>query len=150
MKVGRSFPPAHGRWFALLFVLSALGCSGGDSLQPVQGKVLYKDQPAKGVVVSFHPTASSSKRSETSVGVAGEDGSFTLSTGQKTGAPPGEYVVTFIWPEEVLTKPARKFAPPPEPETRDRLQGTYANPKTSQFKVQIKAGDHQLEPYRLK
>ncbi len=143
--------PSRWRWLVLLFVLSCAGCGGGgDSLASVRGKVLDKQgQPAKGAVVSFHPKGGNSVSTEPSVGVAGEDGTFTLETGKKSGAPVGEYTVTIIWPEEVAPRKAKVF-PPPESETRDRLRGAYANAKTSPFKVQIKAGDNQLEPFLLK
>jgi len=113
----------------------------------VQGKVLYKNQPAKGAVVTFHPKGADPVKAIRPVGQAKEDGTFTLTTGQTEGAPPGEYTVTFIWPEEV--PPKSKFTTE-LPDTRDKLQGAYADPASSKFKVEIKSGVNQLEPFNLK
>jgi hypothetical protein len=125
--------------------LGCLSCSGGAALNPVHGKVLYKDQPAGGAVVTFHPEGGTSVTAIPTVGRTNEDGTFTLTTGDKEGAPAGTYVVTVIWPEEV--KPKGITTAPPE--SRDRLQGKYAEARGSALKVEIKKGDNQLEPFRL-
>jgi hypothetical protein len=128
-------------------VLCCFACSGGKTPNPVQGKVLYKDQPAKGVVVTFHPKGADPVTARRPIGLTKEDGTFTLTTDQKEGAPAGEYVVTIIWPEEVA--PKSKFSTE-GPDTRDRLKGAYADPASSTLKIEIKKGPNQLEPFRLK
>jgi hypothetical protein len=133
-----------------LTALLLAGCGGGGpALHPVQGKVLLNGQPLKGALVTFHPKGADAVTAVRPVGMTGEDGTFTLTTGAKDGAPAGEYVVTFICPEEVVPKgkPAISTGPP---ESRDRLQGAYANAATSTFKVEVKAGPNQLEPFPLK
>jgi hypothetical protein len=134
------------RWLALLPALACLACSSGsDALNPVKGTVRYQGKPAKGVLVTFHPTKGNKVTTIVSTGLTGEDGTFTLTTGQKEGAQAGSYTVTFLWSEEVKRK---KISTAP-PDTRDRLQGAYSNPEQGQ-KVQIKEGPNQLEPFDLK
>jgi hypothetical protein len=143
-----SFSAAKWPLLALLLCFCSLSCSGGDALHPVHGKVLHKDQPVKGVLVSFHPKGAD-LTTHRPVGLTREDGSFTLTTGQKEGAPAGEYVVTFICSEEADTKGKKVISTAP-PDTVDRFRGAYANHATSEFKVEIKKGVNQLEPFRLK
>src|SRR5438874_9694201 len=90
------------RWLALLPALACLACSSGtDALNPVKGTVRYQGQPAKGVLVTFHPSGGDKVTAIRPTGLTGEDGTFTLTTGPKEGAPAGSYSVTFIWEEEV-------------------------------------------------
>jgi hypothetical protein len=143
-------PPLRLRWLGLALALGCLACSkGGSDLPPVQGKVLYKDQPAAGALVTFHPRGDAKPTTERPVGTVQKDGTFTLTTGPKDGAPPGEYTVTFIWPEEVAAKGKKQFSTSP-PDSRDKLNGAYADPARSTFKVTINSGTNQLEPFRLK
>lgn len=130
---------------ALMPALCCLGCSGS-GLNPVQGKVLYNDQPAKGALVTFHPKGADDVNVIRPTGFTKSDGTFTLTTGKEAGAPAGEYVVTIIWPEEVKSK-GISMAPP---DSQDRLNGAYANQKTSTLKVEIRKGTNQLDPFNLK
>src|SRR5262249_21010097 len=129
--------------------LGCLGCSSSEPLYPVRGRVLYKNEPAKGVLVTFHLKGADPVKAVRPVGHTGEDGTFTLSTGANEGAAAGEYVVTFIWSEEVAPK-AKGYVSTAPPEVRDRLQGTYANAAASKLQATIKAGENQLEPFQLK
>jgi len=131
--------------------LPALGClacsgGGGAGLNPVQGKVLYKNQPLKGALVTFHPKGAANLNTLRPTGLTGEDGRFKVVTGEQDGAPAGGYVVTFVCSEEV--KPKKPFAME-VPEIRDRFRGTYANREASKFTVEIKNGVNQLEPFNL-
>jgi hypothetical protein len=134
-------------WLVVLPALCCLSCSGGSGLNPVQGKVLYKDQPLAGAVVTFHPKGADQVTAVPAVGRTKEDGTFTLTTGTKEGAPAGEYVVTIICPEEPKTT---KGFSTEAPDTPDRFRGAYAKMETSPFKVQIKSGPNTLEPFPLK
>src|SRR5262249_26483480 len=130
--------------------LACLSCSGsGPVLNPVQGKVLYKDQPLRGVLVTFHPTGPTDVHTLRPTGLTREDGTFSLTTGQSEGAPAGTYVITFLCPEEVGPKGKKALSTAP-PDTQDRFQGAYANHATSPFTAEVKKGPNQLEPFRLK
>jgi hypothetical protein len=133
-----------------LLLLGGVSCSGGGpaALNPVKGKLLYKDQPIGGAVVSFHPTGGGDALAARPVGMTKEDGTFSLTTGQAEGAPAGEYVVTVVWPGEAGGK--KKVMSTAPPETVDRLQGAYANRDTSSIKAEVKKGENQLEPFHLK
>jgi hypothetical protein len=136
------------RWLLLVPAVGCLACSGGGGLHPVQGKVLKGNQPAKGVVVTFHPAGADPITAIRPVGVTNEEGEFTLTTGDKPGAAAGEYTVTMIWPEEVKKSKGISTEPP---DSRDRLQGAYADATKSRFKkVEVKSGLNQLEPFQLK
>jgi hypothetical protein len=138
------------RWLALLPALGCLACSGnGEALNPVRGKVTYKNQPARGVLVTFHPEGGDKVTAVRPTGTTGEDGTFTLTSGSKEGAPAGSYVVTFVWPEEVKAKSSKGKISLEPPDSRDRLQGAYAN-LAKGLKIQIKSGPNQLEPFDLK
>lgn len=138
------------RGLVVLVAGSCFACSGGESMNPVQGKVLYKDKPLKGVGVTFHPKGPDDLKALRPGGMTGEDGSFTLSTGDKPGAPAGEYVVTFTCWEDPAPPKNKKVFSTSMPEAQDRFRGAYADPKTSQFKVEIKKGTNQLEAFQLK
>jgi hypothetical protein len=135
----------------LSVTLCCVSCSS-PSLNPVQGKVLYKGQPLKGAVVTFHPKAIDAKDVTTvrPVGLTNDEGVFELSTGQQKGALAGEYVVTLICAEEVAPKGKRIISTEGLPDTQDRFKGAYANPATSGLKAVIKSGPNQLDPFELK
>jgi hypothetical protein len=134
----------------VITVLSCLSCSGSEELNSVQGKVLHNDQPVKGVLVTFHPKGDYDLKAVLPTGLTKDDGTFTLTTGGKAGAPAGEYVVTFFCSEEVMPKGGKKAISTAPPETRDRFQGAYAEKSSSKFVVKIKNGFNQLEPFHLK
>lgn len=72
------------------------GCTGGEKLIEVKGKVLVGDGPVgKGMgFVTFHPDAAKGNKSlEEAVGAIQPDGSYTLETRGKRGAAPGIYKV---------------------------------------------------------
>jgi hypothetical protein len=134
-------------WLPVVIALSCASCSGG-RLNTVQGKVLFLGKPAKGALVVFHPKGNDSLLAIPATGVAGEDGTFTLTSGREAGAVAGEYVVTITWPEE--TKDTGKISLEPPPPPPDRLKGRYANRETSSFTAHVKAGTNQLEPFDLR
>jgi hypothetical protein len=99
-------------WLGLLVLM---GCSSSsrpwlDKLVPVQGKITRADgKPLSGGRVTFtliDSDSSTPKKSETSaptpvpIGSIGEDGSYTLSTEGKPGAPPGKYRVMLTPPPD--------------------------------------------------
>jgi hypothetical protein len=130
-------------------VLLLSSCSRSGSLHPVRGKVLVKGVPAKGAVVTFHPKGEdASITAQRPSGVADENGSFTLMTGSKPGAPAGDYMVTVVWDEVAETKKI-VLNPDSVPAPKDRLGGRYATLANSKLSTQIKSGNNELEPFRL-
>jgi hypothetical protein len=148
MRIPLPPSPPRWRWLVLLPALGCLSCSGSGTLYPVQGRVFHKDQPLKGALVTFHPKGTNEVSAVRPVGLTGEDGTFTLTTGQKEGAPAGTYVVTVICSEEVPRDRKKGFSTE-APDTRDRFQGAYANREKSKLEVEIKKSANQLEPFRL-
>jgi len=125
-----------------------IGCSSG-GLNSVTGKVTVKGKPEKGVVVIFHPENSKLTSNRPS-GVTGDDGSFTLASGTDSGAPSGDYKVTFTWPEEYrLKNKSKAISTDEDRETMDRLNGRYSNVDTSQIKITIKSGKNSLPAFEL-
>src|SRR5262249_19416603 len=111
-------------------------------LYPVRGKVLFKGQPAARAEVRFHPVTPSEKGNLYPAAKVETDGSFALTTYEnKDGAPPGEYTVTIRW-DEPSTKDE---ATPP-----DRLKGRYSDPKKSPWRIQVREGANDLEPFHIK
>jgi hypothetical protein len=70
------------------------GCDGG-GLQTVKGKVTVDGAPLTSGSVRFVPDAAKGNKSKDEpAGEIGSDGTYTLSTNGKPGAPPGWYKVT--------------------------------------------------------
>lgn len=132
-------------WLVLIAPVCGLGCSRGESLASVEGKVVIKQQPAEGVVVTFHRKGADPVTTTPPVGLTDKEGTFTLSTGTMPGAAAGEYVATMVWPKEIKRKNASPFDGPGE--SRDELGGHYIDPGRSPFKVEVKAGVNKLEPF---
>jgi hypothetical protein len=128
--------------------LLQLSCSSKSGLNPVQGKVLYQNEPLGGALVSFHPDGPPDVNLEPPVGLTKADGTFQLATGKDDGARAGHYTVTIICSE--IPKTAQKGFSTGGVESVDRLKGAYANMETSKIKVEIKSGSNQLEPFDLK
>jgi hypothetical protein len=61
-----------------------------------------------------------------------QDGKFSVSTYEAgDGAPEGQYAVTFVWNQ--LDRMSMSYQ-------GDKLNGKYADPDSSEFKVTVKAG----------
>jgi hypothetical protein len=147
MPSHRPFFPRRG--LSLLFlILCGLSCAKRDELNPVQGKVLYKGQPLKGALVTFHAKGADELTTIRPVGLTKDDGAFTLMSGEKNGAPAGDYVITIICSE--MPKTSGKAISTGGIDTQDRLQGAYAERAASKITATIKAGPNQLEPFDLK
>ena len=131
---------------ALLLTLVALGCGSAETrvpVHPVKGSVKVNGKPASKAVVVFHPLAGDAK-APNPTGEVGEDGTFTLGTySAADGAPAGDYAVTVTWPTGSSTIGG-------DAGTDDRLEGRYANPKTSALKATVAAGPTDLTPFLLK
>jgi hypothetical protein len=147
-----TIPPPARHWAVGLVVsiaFASTSCSSGDSLHPVRGKVMVKGQPAVGASLVFHREGATIKDIP-STGTVGADGTFSLSTGDKTGAPVGKYIVTVVWPEpKKLTEKEIMMGGNPN-DGPDRLKGVYDSPQKSSIRAEIKSGDNDLTPFDLK
>jgi hypothetical protein len=139
------------RLLSTLGLLSLLGlftsCDKPAGLNPVAGKVLFNGEPLSGALVSFHSTAGPLD-SGPPVGLSKSDGTFSVATGDVEGAPTGTYKVTIICSETPKVEGGGLSTGGVE--TRDRLQGKYANSEASQISVTIKEGPNALETFDLK
>ena len=150
MRVRIRALPAWRCWI-LIPVLGLPACSVREPLNPVEGVVLFNKAPVKGALVTFHRNGADPITAVRPIGLTQEDGRFTVLTADKPGAVAGEYIVTFVWPKEVAAPKSKKLSLSfDSPETRDELDGAYANVGTSRFKVEIKRGDNKLPPFNLK
>jgi hypothetical protein len=100
---------------------------------PLSGIVHVDGQPAKEVRVAVHPAGATDAESYVAVAFTDETGKFVFSTYEaKDGVPAGEYVVTFLWGQ--VNPFSMQYGPP------DKLNGKYADPAKSEFKVTVTAG----------
>lgn len=127
-----------------------VGCGeqapSGPQPYPVKGQVTFQGKPAAGFRVSFYPLFEQSGPKFAPSALTDENGQFALRSYQPgDGAPPGDYAVTFSWPQSVP-------GPDPDdaPQEVDRLKGRFGNPQQSAFKVTVQEGENMLEPFALK
>ena len=143
-------------WLTVLLATGALGLTScGDGrvpAYPVRGKVLYEGRPAEYATVVFYPQGGSESLQEIKPhGRVGADGYYSVKTYiVNDGAPAGDYKVAIEWPGEDPAEPGDPDDPEYVPFGPDRLQGRYADPETSGFRVTIVKGDNQLEPFELR
>ncbi len=142
--------------FPLVILFGTLASAGCETPQgperlatvPVRGVVTVNGLPAPKLTVSFRAVEAPS--GETAIYAANPsaltdaDGTFALSTYQEgDGVAPGTYAVTLEW----LTYDALRnsYGKP------DRLKGRYADPKTTEFKVEVSGDEEALElpPFAL-
>jgi hypothetical protein len=118
---------------AALAALSA-GCSGGDTLVPVEGTVYLDGQPVAagqnvvGYVVLHADPARGNKNLEDVKGDIGPDGKFTISTRDKAGAAPGWYFVTV---ELARTNPSNPY------DYKALIPDKYLDPKQSGLSFEV-------------
>jgi hypothetical protein len=78
-------------WSCLPIALFVLGCSeGGPEIVPVSGTVLLDGKPVSGAGVLFTPVADG----PLATGTTDDQGRYSLTTGERAGAVPGEHQVT--------------------------------------------------------
>lgn len=131
----------------LLVAVSALtGCSreSRPPVHPVRGSVTFQKKPATKAVVVLRPLAPGPLKDVFPHGEVGPDGTFQIGTfAEGDGAPAGEYAVTITWPETTKDRDGVEVT------GGDRLNGRYSDPAKSKWKVTIKEGSNELEPFRL-
>ncbi|OWK35816.1 hypothetical protein FRUB_08379 [Fimbriiglobus ruber] len=110
----------------------------------MRGTVTVQKKPAAKAVVVLRPVTPGPLKELMPHGEVGPDGTFRVGTyADNDGAPAGDYTVTITWPE------SRTDPKTGDEVNGDRLQGRFGDPAKSPWKVTIKAGDNELEPFRL-
>jgi hypothetical protein len=109
---------------------------------------MYKNKPVDGATVSFH-LVGGGLTSAVPAAQTDDDGTFTLQTGMKEGAPAGEYIVTVIWPKVVEPKGKPRIRMGEKPETVDRFKGAYASVDRSKIKLEVKSSSSMLPTINL-
>ncbi len=129
-----------------LLSTSCMGCGNSNGMNPVYGKVMYKNEPAAGATVYFHRKGSSDPLHEqVPMGVIQEDGTFALAGPGGEGALAGEYIVLVEWKEGAGKKRGRS----PGLDAPDRLKGRYLNTRNPLLQAEIKPGTNRLSPFEL-
>jgi len=104
---------------------------------PSRGWVTINGEAPAGVVVELRSIgAPPDVRNSRPWGIVQEDGSYDLTTYQSgDGAPAGHYAVTLRWPKDISI-----------PSSVDRLNGAYAEPARSPWKLVISKKKNHLTP----
>lgn len=132
-------------------IVSLVGCSSDPTMYSVEGKLLYKNEPAKGAMVVFHLVGDKSLNSPKPTGTVNDDGTFKLETGPKQGAPAGEYAVVVYWEQKTASAKPKFGMGGGEERTSgiDKMAKTpYASAETTPIKVKI-SGHATLEPFKI-
>jgi len=109
-----------------LLAFAVWGCGSGETYYPVTGKVTLGNTPLTSGNVNF--VADISKGNQTKATPGGQissDGTYTLSSGDKSGAPAGWYKVT------VFTNV------PGSPPSSVNLNPRYMTPGTTDLAVEV-------------
>jgi hypothetical protein len=138
-----SFPPLHVGLIVCLSATALPGCGGSSiAVVPVQGKVTVDGQPVTSGQVSYVPTGQETPTGDISAGQIGSDGSYTIYTAGKAGAPPAKYKVT-VTPSMVPVQGATKMPSTPFNEKYTQAQKTplavevTANPAPGAYDLKL-------------
>jgi len=114
-------------------------------LYPFSGIVNVNGKPAKGAMITLHPSEDSKLGVVTPHGIADEKGLFILTTHSTAdGAPSGKYKVTVSW-ADVINPGASDPEPGPE-----KLPRRYQNKDTSGLEINIEPGMSEAPVLDLK
>ena len=147
------------RLSATLVVFVLAGCGSSNGLVPVNGRVLYKGQPAVGARLHFHrqDAAPTAQPAPIPWAIVDDEGRFVLTAGDLgQGAPAGRYAVLVSWPEDrevgpspVVGTTGRRRGPAADRSSNDRLKGRYLDLTTPRIVAEVKPGSRELDPFEL-
>jgi hypothetical protein len=136
-----------------LVIAGVVGCQPQGATErtyPVTGTVTLNNQPLADATVTFHPISGG----KVAVGKTDASGKFTLTTAGtgQSGAIPGRYKVTvqkFESQEQPAAAPASgEYVEAPADTTpapsKNVLPEKYADPNTSGFEAEVKAGENSF------
>jgi hypothetical protein len=156
--VGRVGVPIVGRvavlGIALCAALLSAGCNKSPvKLYPVQGKVLYKDQPVAGAQVVLRPQeenqnnpVEAKEKPPLAFGTVAADGTVVMRSdyqGQAIGegVAPGTYNVLITWYGADAKNPEKSV---------NKLPAKYSDQSKPAYTVTVKPEKNVLEPFQLK
>ncbi len=117
----------------LLALALGAGCQRAGPLQPVSGKVSYKEALLTNGWVVFTPDGTRGESGPSALGTIHEDGTYALNTNDAVGAGPGWYRITVAaFPVAAPKTPPNAFQPMPI------LPEKYRDPELSLLRCQIK------------
>jgi hypothetical protein len=124
----------------LLLAAPAFGCGGSIDVPtvPVTGRITVDGEPLAGGTATVEFRADKSKGNQTPytpVGHVHSDGTYTLVTSGKKGAPPGWYVVIVAAYERPKDDKRHNFTPAKN--YRLLVNRKYGDPKTSGLKIEV-------------
>jgi hypothetical protein len=140
--------------------LTCAGCGNSAGLSPVEGKVLYKGEPAVGARLYFQRSDADASRGPVPSAEVADDGRFWVTCGELGyGAPPGAYNVLVEWGEGPLRTHRAELAKKAgkggvrggktELKADDRLHGRYLDPSHPKLHAEVKLGSNSLPPFEL-
>jgi hypothetical protein len=124
---------------ATMLCIALCGCGSG--LADVSGQVTLDGQPLHGgngdtrVTVQFLPATGTGT---TAIGLADENGNYTLRTGSQAGIPPGEYLA-ICTAAQIVSSPTGGA-----PGGRRITPEKYASARTSGFKFTVEPGRNEI------
>ncbi|MBC7854624.1 MAG: hypothetical protein IAF94_14425, partial [Pirellulaceae bacterium] len=128
---------------ALLFVL---GCGGesGPQCQPVEGRILYQNQPLAEAIVVFHPLTPPLEKVPQPIGNTNAEGRFVMTTLKSgDGAPEGEYAIT------VELREPRQIGEEVVRDGPNLLPRQYASPKETPLRHKVVPGKNAVPEIKL-
>lgn len=127
------FVVCFGSALLLLLVAVATGCGGNSA--SASGTVTLDGTPLTKGDLAFHPVSSGPM----AYGTIDAGGKYSLSTGTAEGLVPGEYVVTVVVAEEVVSPPG---AAPLPPKVTSPVK--YSDKSQSPLRVTIASGANDI------
>jgi hypothetical protein len=133
--------------FPVLVMLLFAGCRG-DRIKtvPVSGEIYVDGKPAENASIFLIPRAGLPDGAPRPFGQTDSEGKFILSTyKEKDGAPPGEYVAIFQWPDTsggLFNRGSMDGA--------DRLRGAYYDKDKSNHPVTVGKQPTAIPRFELK
>lgn len=134
--------------WTLLSCLAAAGCSDRLPIYPVEGRIVYGEQPVDHARVVFHPLGEHQLDTLRPHARTDAAGRYRISTyGVEDGAPAAEYKVTVEWGAPPLEFAGWPPAEIPEEELGsgpDRLEARYADPQSTPLSIIVTADQTEL------
>jgi len=116
----------------------------GPRCHPVQGKVVYQNQPLAEAMVVFHPLTAPAEKFPQPIGQTDAAGHFVLTTLKSgDGAPVGEYSIT------VELREPRQIGEEVVRDGRNLLPAMYASPKETPLRHKVISGQNDVQEIKL-